>query len=185
MTRHSDEDPDRDPPGGAGEPGDSADHLDADEVEERFAELIAGIKDDSPGWPDESAPEEPKTDEAADAAAARRAHPSSGEDDEPSLLELWDTELDDDDDSDEEEDAYRPPPPAPIPVPSLPAILGVLLIIGGLVLIVQPALLDVGEGLGRATGIAGFGAGVLTLIWRLRPEPEDGEDSDPGNGAVV
>ncbi|ADD44579.1 DUF308 domain-containing protein [Stackebrandtia nassauensis] len=175
MTRHSDDDPDRDRAGGAEEPGEGADRLDPSEVDERFAELIADLKDDTPGWPED----EPKSDEPA-----RRAHPSSGDDDEPSLLELWDTELEDDDD-DEEEDTYRPPPPPPLPVPSLPAILGVLLIIGGLVLIVQPSLLDVGEGLGRTTGIAAFGGGVLMLIWRLRPEPEDGEDDDPGNGAVV
>lgn len=185
MTRHSDEDPDRDR---SGEPGDPADRLDSDEVDERFAELVAGLKDESPGWPEDSktTDTEPET-ETDDTAAARRAHPSSGENDEPSLLELWDAELDEDDDEEEEEeeDTYRPPAPAPLPVPSLPAILGVLLIIGGLVLIVRPMLLDVGEGLGRTTGIAGFGAGVLMLIWRLRPEPEDGEDDDPDNGAVV
>lgn len=182
MTRPSDEDPDRDRPG---EPGDSADHLDADEVDERFAELVAGLKEESPDWPAEPADTETET-EPPDTAAARRAHPSSGEDDEPSLLELWDSELDDDDDEeDEAEAAYKPPPPGPIPVPSLPAILGVLLIIGGLVLIVQPLLLDVGEGLGRITGIVAFGGGVMTLIWRLRPEPEEGEDDDPDNGAVV
>ncbi|MGH8880351.1 MAG: DUF308 domain-containing protein, partial [Stackebrandtia sp.] len=60
-----------------------------------------------------------------------------------------------------------------------------VLIIAGLVLLIHPGLLDAGDGLGRFTGITAFGGGVLMLIWRLRPEPEDGEEDDPGNGAVV
>ncbi|KPC73710.1 hypothetical protein ADL26_13395, partial [Thermoactinomyces vulgaris] len=63
----------------------------------------------------------------------------SNRDDEPTLLDLWDAELPDDD-----EDDYAPPEPPPVPWPSLPAIGGVLLIIGGLALLVNPGIAPLG-----------------------------------------
>lgn len=164
--------------------------LDAAEVDERFAELIADF--DTPTWhanestsaqrdtdPGDAEPDDKDTAEPELATAG--SNPRGPDADDPTLLELWDTELPDDDDDDER---FEPPPPGPMPRPSLPAILGVLLIIGGLFLVLYPTALDVGENLGRLTGIAAFIGGAATLIWRLRPEPDE-DDEDPGNGAVV
>ncbi|CAM3202156.1 hypothetical protein [Stackebrandtia soli] len=170
-----DDEPDRDQPDDTSESGKP--ELDAAEVDERFAAMIADFND-SPEWPDADEEEDDEPPRTRDDSAARLAHPSQ----DPSLLDLWDADLGEDDD--EPEENYEPPPPPPVPRPSAPAILGVLLIVGGLTLFISPELLDVGSDLGRLTGMAAFIGGVAMLIWRLRPEPED-EDDDPGNGAVV
>jgi hypothetical protein len=181
VTGPHDDDADRDPAGaGRSDRDRDGGELNAEEVDERFKALIAGI-DDSPQWPKES-----DTDDGDDSPAEQDDEPeprigsaATAEAEEPTLLELWDTDLPDDD-----EDSYQPPPPPPVPKPSLPAILGVLLIIGGLALVVSPTLLDVGAELGMLTGIAAFLGGSAMLVWRLRPEPGD-EDDDPDNGAIV
>lgn len=199
MTGSRDDDADR-PADDSANRGEEPE-LDAAEVDERFAELIAGF--DSPGWPDSTSAtyrnrdrdttDDPDTvDDSADfddlepgepELATAGSNPRGPEGDDPTLLELWDTELPDDDDEDEDE-GFQPPPPGPLPKPSLPAILGVLMVVGGLFLVLYPTVLDVGEDLGRLTGIAAFVGGAATLIWRLRPEPDE-DDDDPGNGAVV
>lgn len=164
--------PDREPPTPTG-PGNE---LDAAEVDERFAALIANL-DDPIGWPEDDA--EDDTPSKPD-AVAKPSPVSAGE--EPTLLELWDTELPDD--AEDPEETYTPPPPPPVPKPSAPAVLGVLLVLGGLALVVSPTLLDVGPELGMLTGIVAFLGGAAMLVWRLRPEPED-DDEDPDNGAIV
>ena len=197
MTGSRDDDADR-PPDDAKNHRDEPE-LDAAEVDERFAELIAGF--DSPTWPrDEGTstsardtdtvnhidePDDDSGDDSDDRAptATVGSNPRGPEGDDPTLLELWDAELPDDDDDDTAE-GFTPPPPEPMPKPSLPAILGVVMLIGGLFLVLYPTVLDVGEDLGRLTGIAAFIGGAMTLIWRLRPEPDE-DDDDPGNGAVV
>ncbi|HZE40116.1 MAG TPA: hypothetical protein VE172_15015 [Stackebrandtia sp.] len=166
MSPSHDDDPDRARDSNSdGELGDK-------EVDERFAELISDF-DDTPQWPDEDA-------EEADKPSPR---PAVTEDEEPTLLELLDAEVPEDED--DEEEVYEPPPPAPMPIPSLPAVLGTLMVLGGLTLIISPGLLHVPRDLALVTGLAGFVGGVLMLIWRLRPEPEDGDDSGDDNGAVV
>ena len=181
MTGPKDDDADREQTDRS-EPDRPEGELDADEVDERFAALIAGFED-SPAWPDQDEDDE---DEDEDEPAAARPRPvantAASDTDEPTLLELWDTELPED--PDDPEDTYNPPPPPPVPRPSAPAILGVLLIVGGLTLVISPSLLGVGRDLGMLTGIAAFLGGAAMLVWRLRPEPDD-EDSDPDNGAVV
>lgn len=156
------------------------DELDAAEVDERFAALIADF-DDTPQWPD--ANDNDDEDEDDDGNDDRpRPTTITAERTEPTLLELWDTELPAD--PDEPEETYVPPPAPPVPRPSTPAVLGVLLIIAGLTLIVSPELLGAGAELGILAGIGGFLGGSVMLVWRLRPEPDE-EDDDPGNGAVV
>ncbi|GAA4924898.1 hypothetical protein LX16_0015 [Stackebrandtia albiflava] len=176
MTGPRDDDADRP----ADESADSRPdgELDAREIDERFAELVAHF--DGPTWPGGDGPEEPAEDDTERPVTEAGGDPRGVRADEPTLLELWDTETPDDPD----EEDFEPPAPGPMPRPSLPAILGVVLVLGGLFLVLYPTVLDVGADLGRLTGIAAFVGGAAMLIWRLRPEPDD-DDPDPGNGAVV
>jgi|GEM_PF-4993671 len=194
MSGSRDEDGDRPADESAGRRDEH--DLDAAEVDQRFAELVAGIE--SPTWTDATSPDTTDSadnvdtvdrDEPTDETrrgepelATAGSNPRGPDKDDPTLLELWDAELPDD--PDDEEEGFKPPPPGPLPKPSLPALLGFVLVIGGLFLVLYPTVLDVGEDLGRLTGIAGFVGGAAMLIWRLRPEPDE-DDDDPGNGAVV
>lgn len=165
MTERPEEEPER--PDGLTE-----EQLTGDNLERRFAELIAGL--DSPKWPGED--EEPEEEPAAKTVVKPA---------EPTLLELWDADLPES--PEEAAETYEPPPPPPVPRPSRPAIVGLLLIVVGVVVFVRPSLLGV-LGLGyEAAILLGAGvvlAGVAVLIWRLRPGDED-DPYDPEDGAVV
>lgn len=159
---------------GTNQPGE----LDADTVDKRFAELVADFEDELE-WPNEKDSSAPATDEATSSTPVTA---TSDDENEPTLFELWDTELPEDPADPEEH--YTPPPAPPVPRPSAPAILGVLFIIGGLILVISPNLLNLNADLGTLTGIAAFVGGAVMLVWRLRPEPD--EDDDGGdNGAIV
>ncbi|MCH7232488.1 hypothetical protein L0U85_16740 [Glycomyces sp. L485] len=134
-----------------------------EDVDRRFNELIRDLNPDhSSGLP------EPMTPPA----------PPPAEEDEPTLLELWDAELPED----EDEEDYEPPEPPPMPWPSLPAIGGVLFILGGLLLLVRPGIAPLGTNPGRLIGFLVFVVGVWLLISRLKDDSAEGETDD---GAVV
>lgn len=152
---------------------DDAGELRPEDVDRRFNELIKGLGDDTGLTRAAGAEEFP-----ADAVPMTPPVTPSTSDEEPTLLELWDAELPDD----EEEDDYEPPEPPPMPWPSLPAIGGVLLIIGGLALLVNPGIAPLGTNPGRLVGFVAFLCGVWMLISRLRP---DKEPDDTDDGAVV
>ncbi|HEX6873192.1 MAG TPA: DUF308 domain-containing protein, partial [Micromonosporaceae bacterium] len=102
--------------------------------------------------------------------------------DEPSLLDGLDTfgaNL-----PDEENEGYTPPAPPPVPRPSLPTVLGVAGIVGGLVVFLKPSLLPMAENTSMILGFIAIVAGFATLVWRLRPGDDD-EDPDPDFGAKV
>jgi hypothetical protein len=151
---HRDEEPETD---GGGE-------LRPEDVRRRFEEMVAGL--DTP-----SADELPKAEEPPEPVTPAE---------EPTLLELWDAELPDDE---EDEEEYRAPEPPPIPWPSLPAVGGVVFILGGLVMLIRPDFTPLGTNPGRLVGFVVFIVGVWILINRLRDDSS--EDDDPGNGAVV
>lgn len=131
-----------------------------EDVDRRFNELIRGLAPDRPSEPLESAPA-----------------PPPAEEDEPTLLELWDAELPED-----EEDEYVPPDPPPLLWPSLQAISGVLCVLGGLLLLVRPGIAPLGTTPGRFIGFVVFVAGVWLLVNRLRDDPAEDDRDD---GAVV
>lgn len=138
------------------------DELRPEDVDRRFEELVRGLDRDPPvELPESTAPQEP---------------PPS-EEDEPTLLELWDAELPED-----EEDEYVAPDPPPLPWPSLPAIGGVLCVLGGLLLLARPDVAPLGTNPGRLVGFLVFVGGVWLLISRLRDDPTEDEKDD---GAVV
>jgi hypothetical protein len=143
-----------------------------EDVDRRFNELIKGLGDD-PGLAKAAGAEEHPSEVVPMTPAV--TPPTS--DEEPTLLELWDAELPDD-----EEDEYVPPEPPPMPWPSLPAIGGILLIVAGLALLVNPGIAPLGTNPGRLVGFVTFVIGVWMLINRLRP---DKEPDDTDDGAVV
>jgi hypothetical protein len=101
---------------------------------------------------------------------------------EPTLLDALDTfgaEL-----PETEEEGYTPPPPPPVPRPPAAVVLALLAIAGGLFLFFEPDLLPVAANVSLVTGFGLLLAGVVTLIWRLRPGDEDDEGPDD-DGAVV
>jgi hypothetical protein len=144
-----------------------------EDVDRRFNELIKGLGDTETGLVKGFDAEEHPTE-----VVPMTPPVSSSSDDEPTLLDLWDAELPDDDD----EDDYEPPEPPPVPWPSLQAIGGVLLVIGGIALLVNPGMAPLGTSPGRLAGFVGFLVGVWLLISRLRP---DKEPDDTDDGAVV
>ncbi|MFF3868446.1 DUF308 domain-containing protein [Micromonospora sp. NPDC001898] len=103
-----------------------------------------------------------------------------GRQDEPSLLDGLDTFGADLPDGAEER--YTPPPPPPLPRISKYAVAGVLAIIVGFVLFLEPSLLPVDSSVVTLFGFTGILAGFVTLVWRLRPGDSD---DDPDNGARV
>ena len=51
--------------------------------------------------------------------------------------------------------------------------------------LVQPAILPIGESMAMAFGFAGIIGGFITLVARLRPGGDDDDPWDPDDGAVV
>jgi len=162
----------------------AADPLDTDlDVDSAWASIVAGFNDtvdpDEARWPAAEDVVERAEEDLPEAGPSRPVVPV--EEPPTSLLDALDTfgaDLPDD-----EDDGYTPPPPPPLPRPSGPALLGVLAIVGGLVVFFSPELLPVSA---NAALLLGFGlllAGVVTLIWRLRPG--DDEESGSDDGAVV
>jgi hypothetical protein len=163
------------------------DEAERDDVDDAWAQIVAGFDDDGqiPTWP---AAEDLPADDASERARRRDADtprtlaPASAYADEPSLLEGLDTfgaHLPDD-----EDEGFTPPPPPPIPRPSLPTALSVIGIVGGLIVFLKPDLLPLSASLVMLTGFTAVVVGFATLVWRLRPGDDD-DDIDPDDGARV
>ncbi|MGH8919706.1 MAG: DUF308 domain-containing protein, partial [Actinomycetes bacterium] len=76
------------------------------------------------------------------------------------------------------EDHFEPPEPPPLPVPT-PRTLGGLLLLGaGVLLLIQPSMLSLSEGVGFSLGLLAITAGIGWLILGLRggPPPEGWDD---------
>ncbi|WP_433343612.1 DUF308 domain-containing protein [Micromonospora sp. CA-111912] len=145
--------------------------------------------DDEPGEPAAGGAGRVGADEGGTATDVRRlpwaadisgVSVGQGRQDEPSLLDGLDTFGADLPDGAEER--YTPPPPPPLPRISKYAVAGVLAIIIGFVLFLEPTLLPVDSSVVTLFGFTGILAGFVTLIWRLRPGDSD---DDPDNGARV
>jgi hypothetical protein len=179
--------------------------LNAAEVDAAWAEIVAGYDitaDVVRPQRDPTAPEQgadptlgpadteprPRTqpDETARPSWVRLPPPgaaSRGPDpEEPSLLDGLDTfgtGLDDD-----EEEGYTPPQAPPIPRPSMPTVLAVIGIIGGLIVFLSPDLLPMSERAAMLIGFAAVVSGFGTLVWRLRPGDDDDEGRDDDGARV-
>lgn len=110
--------------------------------------------------------------------------PTTRPPDEPTLLDALDTFGAALPESADEDEGYTPPPPPPVPRPPIPVVLALLGIASGLVLFFRPTLLPIDNDLTLLLGFLTLLAGVITLIWRLRPGDDDDDDSGD-DGAVV
>jgi hypothetical protein len=157
----------------------------AAEVDAAWAQIVAEYDADPPAeqtpWPDS---ENVDAGRAAEGPAPRPATaPPLRRLDHPSLLDALDTfgaDL-----PDEDEGSYTPPPPPPLPRPSATTVVAVLAIAVGFLLFMRPTLMPLDQDLARVLGFAGVLAGVVALIWRLRPGDEEDGEQDPEDGAVV
>lgn len=170
------------------------------DVEAEWARIVAGydteVRADARPWPaaedidaDADADGSTGTDSVGPGTSGPRALTSATDiagislnrRDEPSLLDGLDTfgaDLPADPD-----ERYVPPPPPPLPKISKFAVVGVITITLGFAVFLFPHLLPLDRGLATMIGFSGILAGFVTLIWRLRPGDEDGDD--PDDGAVV
>src|SRR5215470_9973844 len=171
--------------------------LDSDEVEAAWAEIVAGydltadvvrpensvLRDPTadpstgsragPAAPDPTAePPEPlgRIEETGRPGWVRLpppgATPRGPGPDEPSILDGLDTFGAGTEDDDEEE-GYTPPQAPPIPRPSMPSVLAVLGIVGGLIIFLQPTLMPMSERSAMLLGFTAVVSGFATLVWRL------------------
>jgi hypothetical protein len=162
------------------------------DLESAWASIVAGLRADTgsdpaaPAWP---ATENVRDDDGWRAALAdgwadtpyRVGDRAPRSDDEPSLLDALDTfgaDLGGDD------EGYTPPPPPPLPRPSRASVLALVAIVAGLAVFFFPTLLPVDGDFALLLGFSALLAGVVTLIWRLRPGDEE-DEGDPDDGAVV
>jgi hypothetical protein len=70
-----------------------------------------------------------------------------------------------------EEDHFEPPEPPPFPVPQPRTLGGVLLLLLGALLLIQPSLLGLGTTLGTPLGLLTITAGIGWLVLGLRGGP--------------
>jgi hypothetical protein len=110
------------------------------------------------------------------------AAPRKEDPEEPSLLDGLDTFGAGTEDDDE---GYTPPQAPPLPRPSMPSVLAVIGIVGGLLVFLQPTLLPIlSERGAMLLGFTAVVSGFATLVWRLRPGDDD-DDNGPDDGARV
>lgn len=195
-------------PTAAGSPDLDPIRSDADDVDvdAAWASIIAGydeeIDDATAPWPDaEKVPERAQDD--TDPDLGRRLNfdintiddfaqkidlppdqPATRPPDEPTLLDALDTFGAELPEAADEDEGYTPPPPPPVPRPPIPVVLALLGIAGGLVLFFRPTLLPIDSDVTLLLGFITLLAGVITLIWRLRPGDDEDEESGD-DGAVV
>ncbi len=156
------------------------------DVDEAWAAIVAGFNADvgpHRSWPaaEDVPDDEPAPGRRPDRAATGSAAVASPPGDEATLLDGLDTfgaHLPDD------EEGYTPPPPPPLPKPAVPTVLGVLGILAGLILVLNPDLLSIGAGGAMLLGFLAIVGGFVTLLLRLRPGDED-DDTYPDDGARV
>lgn len=78
----------------------------------------------------------------------------------------------------DDEDHFRPPEPPPLPVPRPRTVGGVLVLALGVLLLIRPSVLSLGESVGVPLGLLLLTAGIGWLVLGLRtgPPPEEGWD---------
>jgi hypothetical protein len=83
---------------------------------------------------------------------------------------------------DRPDEHYEPPPPPPLPVPAPASLYAFLLVLGGVLLIGVPGLLNLSQDAGLVLGVLVIAAGFALLVARMRDRnmEDDGDD-----GAVV
>lgn len=79
-----------------------------------------------------------------------------------------------------EDDHFDPPEPPPLPIPRPRTVGGVLALMVGVLLLVAPNLLGVGEHAATPLGLLTLTAGIGWLVIGLRPDPPPERLNDDG-----
>jgi hypothetical protein len=169
-----------------------------EDVDATFAEIVADLRADGFGLPENDTADTADTTDTAGAAGAAGAEPESRKTPrrpvEPPAVETppepgwrsggtsWDTTMFSDDPAGEDEH-YVPPEPPPLPRPKLGAFLILLLFLAGLFLLILPGAIGVGPTVATPLGILALATAIALLLLRVRQGPPPG--ADPSNGAQV
>ncbi|MGZ3147572.1 hypothetical protein ACVDFE_37415 [Lentzea chajnantorensis] len=136
-------------------------------VDELFAEIVAGLERDGVGkdWLD------------LDEAGTEDVRTRTEDRDDPAEDVLPEPE-DDDRDRSEADEHYVPPEPPPFPVLRASTIVALLILVLGIVLLVAPGLFGLHASLGTPLSLVALCAGIGLLILRMRntPPPDSGWD---------
>ena len=133
---------------------DAARRDDSEDTETAFAEIVAQwrTEPDAPRWPsDDEQAERPRLEPPPDSLPSAAVTASRS--------------------ADAENDHFEPPEPPPFPVPQPRTIGGVLLILLGMLLLIQPSLLGLGPTGGTPLGLLTVTAGIGWLVLGLRGGP--------------
>ncbi|HEY3471466.1 MAG TPA: hypothetical protein VGL47_40470 [Amycolatopsis sp.] len=154
-----------------------------EDVDATFAEIVADLRADGFGLPEEDTAEatgtERKTPERPAEPPAVESPPEPGW---RSGGTSWDTTIFSDDPADDDEH-YVPPEPPPLPRPKMGAFLILLLFLAGLFLLILPGAIGVGPTVATPLGILALATAIALLLLRVRQGPPPG--ADPSNGAQV
>ncbi|GLY42420.1 hypothetical protein Amsp01_084430 [Amycolatopsis sp. NBRC 101858] len=169
-----------------------------EDVDATFAEIVADLRADGFGLPEEdTADTADKTDKAGAAdgfgveSESRRTPdrpaepPAADTPPEPGWRSggtSWDTTMFSDDPAGDDEH-YVPPEPPPLPRPKMGAFLILLLFLAGLFLLILPGAIGVGPTVATPLGILALATSIALLLLRVRQGPPPG--ADPSNGAQV
>lgn len=131
--------------------GDAARHGSSEDTDAAFAGLVAGWQAEpgAPRWPSDT----DQTEE--NPTATDPTHPPAG-----------DRRYDDGD-----EGHFEPPEPPPFPIPQPRTLGGVALLVTGVLLLVRPSLLSLGDTTGTTLGLLALTAGIGWLVLGLRTGP--------------
>ncbi|MEU7783484.1 MULTISPECIES: hypothetical protein [unclassified Amycolatopsis] len=166
-----------------------------EDVDATFAEIVADLRADGFGLPENDtadtagAAETPQTGTATEQRKApeRPAEPPAADPAPPeagwrSGGTTWDTTMFSDDPAGDDEH-YVPPEPPPLPRPKMGAFLILLLFLAGLFLLILPGAIGVGPTVATPLGILALATALALLLLRVRQGPPPG--ADPSNGAQV
>jgi hypothetical protein len=157
-----------------------------EDVDATFAEIVAGLRSEGIGLiDDDTADAEPATPEKS--APEKSSHepeqaPERGTGWRGGGTE-WETTLFAEDDSDDDDEHFVPPEPPPLPRPRAGALIVLLLFLVGLLLLIAPDLLSLGNSVSTPLGILALAAAIALLLLRVKQGPPPG--ADPDNGAQV
>ncbi|WP_020671721.1 hypothetical protein [Amycolatopsis nigrescens] len=157
------------------------------DVDATFAAIVADLRAEGVGnlvsdvedSEDSTAtkPEKPKPPDPEPPAATATGWRTGGTDWDATLLGKEPTSGAD------EEEHYVPPEPPPLPKPRKGAFIVLLFFVVGLLLLIAPGVVGIGETLAVPLGILSLAIGLALLLLRVKQGPPDG--ADPSTGAQV
>jgi hypothetical protein len=167
-----------------------------EDVDATFAEIVADLRADGFGLPENDTADTVDTAEAAGTGLGTESGSRKTPDRpaEPPAVDTppepgwrsggtsWDTTMFSDDPAGDDEH-YVPPEPPPLPRPKMGAFLILLLFLSGLFLLVLPGAIGVGPTVATPLGILALATSIALLLLRVRQGPPPG--ADPSNGAQV